>query len=181
MFIQGKSGFFVDVTKRGLIFSKSIGQSHQEFINAESGEVWGLDINAIDPVGADDIFFYLENTGNLPIRIHRTRFSSTVAGFVTIKKVSGTPSFTSGTDVTPLSFNTSETPKLNATVKTDTDTTGLTSEGVWERISLATANVGVETEIESSIMVTPGDALALEWSAATGIISGTIVAYRVDE
>lgn len=175
MFIQGIDGRFGSFDDDGNFNTNAVLQPHPEFLNTKEGKVWALDINAIDPVGADDKFFYFKNTGASPVKIHSVRLSSTVAGFVTVKKVTGTPTFTAGTDVTPLSFNTNKAPVVTATIKTDTDTTGLTDVGVWERISLATANVENNIDIESTIIVGPGGCMAFEWSAATGIISGTVI------
>ena len=175
MFIQGINGGFGSFDVDGNWNTNAVTQPHPEFLNTKEGKVWALDINAIDPVGAADKFFYFENTGSLDIKIHSIRLSSTVAGFFTVKKVTGTPTFTAGNDVTPVSFNTNKSPVVSATIKTDTDTTGLTDAGIWERISLATANVENHIDIESTIIIGPGGCMALEWSAATGALSGTII------
>lgn len=181
MFLQGnRSGKFADVNGDFQLLTDATARHRSEFLNGKGGKVWALDINAIDPVGAADKFFYLRNTGSTDIKIHSIRLSSTVAGIVTVKKVSGTATFTAGIDITPLSFSSSATPFVSATIKTDTDTTGLTDEGVWARMSLDTANREVLHEIPSTIMIANGGALALEWSAATGILSGTIVITEND-
>lgn len=175
MFIQGNvSSKFADVNNDNQLLTDASARHRSEFLNGKEGKVWALHIDAIDPVGADDKFFYLNNTGSVDIKIHSIRMSSTVAGVVTVKKVSGTPSFTAGADVAPLSMRSNTTPTVQATIKTDTNTTGLTDEGVWDRISLDTADREVPHEIPSTIMIGPGGSLALEWSAATGILSGMI-------
>lgn len=181
MFITGtRSKLNADVNDDFQLLTDATARHRSEFLNGKDGKVWALDIDAIDPVGAADKFFYIKNTGTVDIKVHSIRISSTVTGFVLIKKVTGTASFTAGADVTPLSFRTNQTPIVQATIKTDTDTTGLTDVGVWDRISLDTANREVHHEIPSTIMISPGGAVALEWSAATGALTGTIIITEND-
>lgn len=181
MFIQGnRSGRFADVNDDFQLLSDSTARHRSEFLNVKDGKVWALDIDAIDPAGAADKFFYIKNTGTVDIKIHSIRISSTVAGFVSVKKVSGTASFTAGADVTPLSMRTNTAPVVQATIKTDTDTTGLTDQGVFDRISLDTADREILHTYESTIMIGAGGAVALEWSAATGILTGTIMITEND-
>ena len=180
MFFQGISSFFANVNKDNQILTDATARHRSEFLNGQEGKVWTLDIDAIDPVGAADKFFYIKNTGTVDIKIHSIRISSTVAGFVAVKKVSGTASFTAGADVTPLSMRTNTSPVVQATIKTDTDTTGLTDEGVFDRISLDTANREAFHTYDSTIMIGAGGAVALEWSAATGILTGVIMITEND-
>jgi len=180
MFIQGISTNFADVNNDFQLLTDATARHRSEFLNGKDGKVWVLDINAINPVGAADKFFYIKNTGAVDIKIHSIRISSTVAGFVSVKKVTGTASFTAGADVTPLSFRTNTTPVVQATIKTDTDTTGLTDEGVFDRISLDTADREILHDYPSTIMIGGGGAVALEWSSATGILTGTIVITEND-
>lgn len=181
MFIQGNgSSKYADVNDDHQLLTDATARHRSEFINVKNGEVWSLDINAIDPVGAADKFFYIKNNGKVPIKVHSINLSSTVAGFVVVKKVTGTASFTAGVDVVPQSLRTDKTPTVDATIKTDTDTTGLTDDGVLDRLSLDTANREVPHDYPSTILIAGGGALALEWSAATGILSGTIVITEND-
>ena len=181
MFITGtRSKLNADVNDDFQLLTDATARHRSEFLNGKDGKVWNLDINAIDPVGAADKFFYLKNTGSVDIKVHSIRLSSTVVGFVAVKKVTGTASFTAGVDVSPLSFKTNATPVVGATIKTDTDTTGLTDEGVWGRMSLETVDREVLHDFPSTIMIAPGGALALEWSAATGALTGSVMITEND-
>jgi len=181
MFIQGSgSGLFADVNADFQLLTDATARHRSEFLNGKDGKVWALDIDAIAPVGAADKFFYIQNTGTVNIKVHSLRLSSTVAGFVSVKKVTGTASFTAGSDVTPISFRANQTVGVQAVIKTDTDTTGLSDIGVWDRLALDTANREVFHEIPSTIMISPGAAMALEWSAATGVLTGTVIITEND-
>ncbi len=63
-------------------------QAHQTY--------WSLPFDSIDPVGADDYFFYIKNTGTKDLHVTDIRVESTVAGSVEVHEVSGTPSYTAG-------------------------------------------------------------------------------------
>jgi hypothetical protein len=62
----------------------------------------------------------------------------------------------------------------DATCKSDTDTTGLTSEGVIRYQELAVVGTIYELLIPSKIIIPKGKAIALEWVAATGTVSGAL-------
>ena len=175
MLIQGAiSGKFADVDDNNMVKADSVSRTKDNFINGESGKVWSLSFDSIDPAGAADKFFYIENTGSEPLRITDIRLSSTVAGIVHVKKVSGTPVYVSETVVSGVSRRTGKSPTLQATANTDTDITGLSDEGTWFYIDVTDAGGSAHLRTSSNIIIDSGDALALEWSAATGILTGTV-------
>jgi len=174
----GTSNLPADVNSHHQLTVDSVSRSKDNFINGESGKVWSLSFSAIDPVGAADKFFYLENTGAEPIRITDIRLSSTVAGIASVKKVSGTPTYVGATAVTGLSRRTGKSPVLQATVNTDTNITGLTDDGTWFLIPLDSAGKQVHLSTSSNIIIDSGGALAIEWDTATGILTGTVSAVE---
>lgn len=147
-------------------------EAHQ---NHQYGTTWSLPFFDINPVGANDKFFYIENTGTKDIAISDIRVScATTTGRMYIKEVSGTPTFTAGADITPVGRNLDVSPTLSATVKTDTDTTGLTDEGTLFFMELDTVDELFSLMTNSYIIINQGKAVAFEWAPATGTISGIV-------
>jgi len=175
MFIQGVvSGKFADVDSNNMVKADSVSRTKDNFINGETGKVWSLSFDAIDPAGAADKFFYLQNTGSEAIRITDIRLSSTVAGIVSLKKVSGTAVYVSETVVTGVSRRTGKSPTLQADVRIDTDITGLSDGGTWFYLPLSSPGQQAHLSTSSNIIIDAGDAIAFEWDTATGIITGTV-------
>lgn len=173
-FIQGTSGNFADVDEHGHLFTESVMRGRDNFINGESGKVWSLTFEDVDPAGADDMFFYLKNTGSNVLRITDIRISSTVAGIVKFKKVSGTPSPVSSTTITPVSRRTGKSPTMQGTCYHDTDITGLSDEGTFFFLPLDSAGKMTHLRTSSNIIIDSGDAIALEWDTATGVLTGVV-------
>jgi len=174
MFIQGsKSGKFADVNDDLMVKADSVSRTKDNFINGETGKVWSLTFRSVDPVGANDTFLYLKNTGAEALRITDIRLSSTVTGIAYVKKVSGTPVYVGETAVSPISRRTSKSPVLQATVNTDTDITGLTDDGDYFPMALS-ADQQAHLRTSSNIIIDPGGAIAIEWDTATGVLTGAV-------
>ena len=60
-----------------------------------------------------------------------------------------------------------------ATIREDTDTTGLTSSGILYYFYIDNAEMK-ELKISSMIGIPPGEALAFLWDKTTGILTGTV-------
>ena len=175
MLIEGAvSGKYADVDNNNMVKADSVSRTKDNFINGNSGKVWSLSFDAIDPVGVDDKFFYLENTGPEPLRVTDIRISSTVTGIVKVKKVSGTPVYVAETVVTGVSRRTGKSPTIQATSVIDTNITGLSDAGTWFYLPLSSAGQQTHLSTSSNIIIDSGDALALEWDTATGILTGTV-------
>jgi archaellum component FlaG (FlaF/FlaG flagellin family) len=149
-----------------------------QHVNEVYQKHFSLTFDAIDPVGADDYFFYFKNTGTKSIHFTKFRFRSTVAGSVEIHEVTGTPSYTSDTDVTPANRYIGSSNTITATIKTDTNTTGLTNANTLIRLRLASTDTDYVDDAPSHIIVPPGQSIALLWDTATGALSGTIDIYE---
>jgi len=157
---------------------EAISRPIEQHINELYEKYFSLPFDAIDPVGADDYFFYLKNTGTKNLHITDLRARSTVAGTIEWHGVTGTPSFTSDTDITPVNRTLGSSQTLIATAKTDTNTTGLTSTGVLFYQRLDTANEGEHIRTSGHIIMKPGQAMALSWDTATGALSGVLSVYE---
>mgnify|MGYP001124260782 CR=1 FL=1 len=175
MILNDPNGTYVAVTSENRLKTRSITESFDTHENFHGGKVWSVSFFDINPVGANDKFFYLENTGTKDLAISDVRMScTTTTGRMYIKKVTGTPTFTAGADLTPISRNLSKSPNLTATVKSDTDITGLTDDGTIFHMELDTVDKLFHLSTSSLIIVGPGKAVALEWAAATGEVSGVV-------
>jgi len=150
-------------------------------INSEHEAVWSLPFEGIDPVAADDYFFYIQNTGSKNLGLTDFRISSTVAGTVEIHYVTGVPIFTAGVDVEPVSRFLGSNNDLGAIVKTDTDTTGLVNEGVLFYIDIDVAGKLEHLKTSSNIIIPPGQGIAMLWDQATGILKGVVSVVELQE
>jgi hypothetical protein len=155
---------------------ESVSRPIEQHINELYQKYFSLPYDAIDPTGADDYFMYIKNTGtkNLHVTDHRVR--STVAGVVEIHAVTGTAS--SGTTVTPVNRYVGSSETLGATVETGVDITGLTSAGTIFLQRLDTVAKDYHLRTSGHIIIPPGQAIALLWDTASGIISGVMSIYE---
>jgi len=175
MIFNDPNGTYVGVTDQNRMKARAVTELFDAHENHHHGTVWSLPFFDIDPVGANDKFFYITNTGTRDIAISDVRVScGTTTGRMYIKKVAGTPSFTAGADITPVTRNTSKSPNLSATAKSDTDITGLTDDGTIFFLELDTVDKLFHLKTSSLIIISPGKAAALEWVAATGTVSGIV-------
>lgn len=134
---------------------------------------WTLPFEDIDPTTSDDYFFYLKNTGTVNMSVPDIRLSTTVAGAVQVKWVTGTAGG-SLTDVTPVNRWLGHPNQPTATIKTSPDITGLTDAGELFRIDLDTTGRLVKMHTTGNIFIPPGQAIALVWDQTTGILSGSV-------
>lgn len=156
----------VDSENRLEVFATT--EPEDKHINKE-GNVFSIHFT-VTPVGANDYFFYYKNTGEEQVYITDIRISSSAATNITVEHVSGTPSYTSDTDLTPTNRNLGSSKVLTATIKSDTDTTGLTSEGVIFNIECPVADTLYHLRTSSNIIIPQGSSIALKRVAASGAI-----------
>jgi hypothetical protein len=157
---------------------ESVTRPIDQHINELYKKTFSLSFDGIDPVGADDYFFYIKNTGTKNLHVEDIAIKSTVAGTVELHHVSGTPSYTASTTVTPINRYLGSSNTLTATINTDTDTTGLTNEGVICYVPCPVVNTMYALEVSSHIILPPGQALALLWDTSTGALTGTLTVYE---
>jgi hypothetical protein len=169
-------GYTTAVTSENRVCTDSVVVLQEQHTNNTHAKSFSLPFDAIDPAGADDYFFYIKNTGTKNLHLTDIRLRSTVAGVVEVHGVTGTPTFTAGTDVTPVNRTLGSANTVLGTFKTDTDTTGLTSSGILFYMKVDPALSGEDTHLKttSHVIVPPGQSIALLWDTATGVLSGII-------
>ncbi len=139
--------------------------------NRGSRKSWFLPTDSIDPTAADDYFVYVRNDGAKPIVVHRAAYESTVAGTLEVHAVTGTAGG-SPTARTPVNMTPHAGPKPDITFSDDPDITGLTSQGIVDFIALDAAGEEVRHDYQEGIRLETGQAIALLWDTATGILTG---------
>lgn len=172
------TGKTAKVNEENRLDVESVSRSIDQHINEVYQKTFSLTWDAIDPVGADDYFVYLKNTGTKNLHVEDLMVRSTVAGTVELHHVSGTPSYTSDTDITPVNRYLGSSDSLTATIKTDTNTTGLTNEGTICYLRCAAVDTDYSIEISSHLIIPPGQSLALLWDTSTGALTGTMTIYE---
>ena len=171
-------GYSLKINEENRADVEAVTRPSDQHINQRYQKVFSLPFDGIDPVGADDYFFYINNTGAKNLFITDIRVKSTVAGTVEVHHVSGTPSYTAAADVTPVNRTIGSAATITATIKTDTDTTGLTNEGVLFYLNCDTAEEMQHLRTSAKIIIPPGQSMALLWDTSTGVLSGIVSIYE---
>jgi hypothetical protein len=134
------------------------------------------------PVGAGDYFFYLKNGSEKELVITDIRVMSGSADTINVNAVSGTPTYTASADVSAINRNrgfSATTP--TATIKKDTDITGLTDDGTLFFIRCDTANKLEHLRTTSNIIIPNGTAIALCAVTGTALITCIVSLSYLDE
>tara|TARA_Y100000310_G_scaffold121659_1_gene120406 strand:+ start:2337 stop:2882 length:546 start_codon:yes stop_codon:yes gene_type:complete len=167
------SGVLAAVDLEGRIRTNAVTQPFDFHINEESGKVWSLPFENINPTGADDYIFYIKNTGDKDIKIADVRvMADTAATQLELQWVSGTVS--GGAAITAVSRNGGSAATPSATIESGSDLTGLTSGGTIFFIQCPTVNKEEHLSTSSNIIIPKGKAIALQVETATANITGVI-------
>lgn len=175
----GASGLRINSENQMEVLAVAIPEDRH--INTEHNGVWSLPFEGIDPAGADDYFLYITNTGTKNLAITDVRMSTTVTGTVEIRPVTGVPSYVSETAITPVNRFIGSSKAFFATANTDTDITELSSAGVLFYLELSTAAESFHLKTSSNIVIPPGQAVAMLWDQATGVLKGVISIVELQE
>ena len=168
MFIEDGAGVGPDakVNKFQQLDTFSIISPEDRFANKE-GKTWTIRSNTT-PVGAADYIFYFKNTGTKTYAITDVRAFPSGASKLLIEVVEGTPTFAAGADLTPVARNLGSSEPITATIKEDTNTTGLTSKGVLFTLPCE-ASVEKHLRTTSNIIIPPGQAIAMQTEGTTTV------------
>jgi len=170
MIIQDSStGYTAKVDNENRLKTFSITQTEDKHANTEG--VYNSIYFTVTPAGANDYFYYLQNTGTSDLSITDIRISSSVATNILIDKVSGTPSYVTGTDAEITNRNLGSSKVPSVTNKYDTDITGLVTEGTVFFQECPVADTMYHFKATSTIIIPQGQAIALKRVAATGLVT----------
>ena len=163
----GGTGQEAIVDSEGRLYGFATVEEEDKHTNKHAGKVWSYPFT-VTPVGAGDYFFYFKNTSNTNAYLTDVRIYAPTAEVVGLHVVSGTASYTAGSDITGVNRNTGSALSLSATVKSDTNTTGLTDDG---ELYFQVCEAGKLSHMKSSanIVIAAGAAIALK--ATNGAIA----------
>lgn len=151
----------------------AVTQDLDAHINVESGNVWSIPFEGLNPTGTDDYVIYIKNNGDNTLHVSDIRvMADTAATQIKVHAVSGTAS--GGNTATPVPRTIGSASVPTATIETGADITGLTSDGVMFFIQCPTVSKEEHLKTSSRIRIPKGKALALSVETATANITGTV-------
>jgi hypothetical protein len=169
--VNGSSGAAhgARVDAQGRLSTLSVTEPEDKWENRK-GRMWSLYFTET-PTGANDYFFYLKNTGETILAITDIRVMAAAADTLNYNFVSGTPTYSGASDVTPVARLLGSSGLPAATIKQDVDITNLTEEGTifFERIS--SANVRYKLSTSSNILIPQGQAFGIKAVTGTALIT----------
>jgi len=175
--IIGPDGKVVRVTDTGRMEVSSVSQNISQRSNLD-GKVFSIQF-AVTPVGVNDFFFHFKNTGTKDIIFTKIRMASTVVTQITVEKVSGIPTFVSASNAAVTNRNLGSSTSLSADAQFDTDITVITSDGILLFEECSIADTRFTLNIDSTIIIPQGQAVAFKRVAATGLIDILITAIEI--
>ena len=160
-------GNFAEVDEKKNLHTFSVTEPEDKAQN-KLGEVWSV-LSNTTPVGANDYIFYFKNTGTETLAITDIRASAGGASKLYIQKVSGTPTFAAGADLTPLARNLGSSKTITGTLKEDTNTTGLTVDGTLFVLPCPVADTLYAISTSANILIPQGQAIAMYTTGTTAV------------
>ncbi len=145
---------------------------------ARKGRAWTLPFNAVDPTGADDVMAVIKPTSGNPIEVIQVEVSSTVAG--NLEPMVGTGALTGLTDVPCRNLGGGAT-QPKAEKGTGVDITGITQVGGQIGHYFLVADTPRVIDFPGGVRVEINESFALLWEVATGILSGNVTFFEIDE
>jgi len=166
---RGNGEFGANIDEEGNLHTFTVAEGADRNKNKQ-GESWAIDFT-VTPVGAGDLFFYFSNTGNVPYTITDLRAVCAAAETIDMIQVIGTPTFVVGTDIPPATKNTGSSKTIAATIKSDTNITGLTQDvGPMYFMTLFPIGEMQHLQMSANAIVVPGSAIVLKATTGTAAI-----------
>ena len=161
-------GNFTKVDDKNRVKTFAITENEEKDLN-RTGKTWTLYLNQT-AAGVGDYIFYLKNNQASELAIVDIQAIAGAATTLYLDKVTGIPSYAGGADITPVNRNLGSSLVPTATIKEDSNTTGLTAEG--DAITMqrcAVADTQYIQEIPTDIIIPQGQAIAMRTSAAVQV------------
>lgn len=172
MRIQGPDGTVANIDAAGRLYTLSTSLNVDQFL-VTGGRTLSMVVPTVTPVGANDYFFYIKNNGTTNIAVGQISFMAAAPTTVWVDQVSGTPVYVTnggaGSDPDVVNLRLGNPTQPIATIKYDTDITGIVQEGplFFERCAVADTRYFLQTI--SGISIPTGQALAFRSSVSTAI------------
>ena len=168
--IKSPNGIAADVDLLNRLLTFAVSQHEDKTANLD-GRYWSIFFQ-ITPTAANDLFFYLKNTGTKDLFITDVRISSSVATQLIYRQVAGVA--VGGTDSEVTSRKLGDPAVPNAIIQHGVDITGLTPGGVLFFQETNPVDMLQSLKTTSNIIIPQGQALAFERVEATGLITGLV-------
>lgn len=168
--IKSPNGIAAEVDAKNRLTTFAVSQHEDKTANLD-GRYWSIFFQ-VTPTAANDLFFYLKNTGTKDLFVTDVRISSSVATQLLYRQVTGTVVGGTAVDVTSRKLGDPGVP--NATIEYGVDLTGLIPGGVLFPEEANPANTLQSLKSTSNIIIPQGQALAFERVAETGLITGLV-------
>ena len=173
-------GFAVKVTSENRLSADSIARTFPQHINEESGEVWQVTFEGLDPTASDDLVLYVQNTGTPDLHISQITVSVTTAiSQITIHEVTGTAGG-SLTTINPPSLTMGSSEAPDARIRSSADITGLTEVDDLFFIQCAVVATEYTLFIPAHIILPTDGAIAIGVEAATAILTGHLTLIQAE-
>lgn len=167
------TGDGLEIDPQGRAQTRSTQSTLDFYVNENTGKVWSLPFEGLNPAGADDYVVYIKNTGAKDLAISDIRImADTAATQIEIHKVTGTAA--GGSAITPVSRNLGSAAIPTATIESGTDITGLTTAGTIFFIQCDTVLREYHLSTSSHIIIPKGTAVGLLVETATANVTGII-------
>lgn len=151
----------------------AVQQETVEQYQTRQGKAWTLPFDAVDPTTSDDVFLYLKNNGDKEIVVSKIEIMSTVAGFAEVEPATGTAA--GGTAITAVNKLRAAGYPPDVSAQYAVDITGLTEGGKLNFIYLP---ANTFTQVETHIRLRKNEAICINWTAATGVLTGVVHIYE---
>jgi hypothetical protein len=163
------------VNAEGQLTTNSVTETIEHYVNTTKGRAWVVPV-VQTPTGANDYFYYMKNTGTVPLIIDEVDYR--VASAEQVKVYIGVDgSTTGGTAIVPINANTGFTAAPSATVEGGNDITGLTS-GFNPYHLYWTSTETKKFNFAMDLVLSPGGTLALQCVTGSILINLSIMFYE---
>lgn len=170
----GNGHFEAEVDSENRLHVFAVQEPVIRHINAESGKVWSISFDGLNPTGASDYIVYIKNTGTPDLFITHIRMSAdTATTQVQIHAVTGTAGG-SLTNITPVSRTIGSSATPTATIQSSADITGLTTAGTLFYEELAVVDTMYTLIMDSNIIIPKDQAVAILVETDTANVTGVI-------
>lgn len=170
--IKGADGRTADVDTSNRLKTFSVIQNEDKQINIGGG-VFSVEFS-VNPVGANDYFFYFKNNGLKDLFLTDIRISSSAPTSVFYEHVTGTPAFVAESPASVTSRKLGGAAELPADAISDANITNLVSQGVLFFQECAVADTMYHIRTTSNIIIPQGQAVSFRREAATGVIQALV-------
>ena len=166
--IKGPNGNVANVSDSGRLSVAAVVTDLAETTNI-LGNAYMVSLS-VTPAGANDLFFYLKNTGTAAVAINAIAVVASAPTRIEYVAVAGDPVYVGETAAQVTNLNLGSSNSLSVEANADTNITGLIENGLLGFEECAVADTRYKTNIPATIIIPQGKAVAFKRIEATGQI-----------